>query len=459
MASIVRRFNPIAFRVVWREKGLPGQQGRTFHTLPEANLFLKLVQGEGRGNDRMPPDEVLRRYGLLPTGSGVKVEHEQRGDQVTVVEAVRRYVDEYLAGKPERTRPAERTLKEYRSLYRNYILDSVLGQFDVANVDGEQIEQWATEQSGRQRRDRRVDESGAPVLLSAVSINKAMTLLSAMFKWAMMGISGPRGTDGRRIPLRRMGGNPTLEVERVKVHKNEEDEKAVLFNIAEYEAFLRAIYVVDPTWADMVAVTMFTGSRFGEITALRVEQVDFDLEVINFDRRISAGKEEGGTKGSKRAPETWIKRRVRVPQAVMTLLRARCFTANGRRKPGTDFVFDGPEFSTNKRWSPASDNDRWVRLEPILDLFELNRHFRHHNMRHSYVTFLQDHGIPEVMVGFAVGHRGKSMSVTGRIYTHVTPEMWTKIVNIWTPVTRELLQIREKGYAALFERRLLSVAS
>jgi len=438
--EIVNKDGSKTYKIQWREKGKPGQQARSFHNRAKALLFKKLVEVGGRGNNMCPSDEELIRRGLLdPAAAGPRAASPSPS-VVTVGQAMKMWLT-WLETVSEQS-PEARTMDGYRSTERNYLAGTALAEADVATVMPNAIREWLRAQADRPRRDRR------PGTVSNASLNHAITIMSTLFKWCTSTASDPTGGNE---PLRRWA-SPMTEIKRRAIpRKNEDDEKDVFFNQAEYEQFIKAAYTTDPQWADMVVTTAFSGCRFGEITALTVGQVDFKRGRIFLDRRYSADQPVLGLKGSK--PGSPITRYTRLPQQIMDLLRILC-----KDKPKSALVFTGPRFGFLGRWIASVDNARWKTLVEMLhdtDPVFADRTYTHHNLRHSYVTLLQANGFAASIAGLAVGHIGKASqtsepenegSKVTRIYTHLTEETWLKILAVLEPMLVDLPEIRQRTY-------------
>lgn len=431
------------YKYQWYEKGLPGRQGRTFDDLHSWKTFKRLVEISGRrGEDRYPGDEVMIRHGLLKPSEVARIDAEANppaAPVVTIAEALERFIA-FKENEVQR-RPTDRTLKEYRSLLANYVAGSSIADLDVATVMAKPITAWVGEQ--KRRESRRTGQAGK-VGISNSSMNKVLSLLSSMFKWSTMTKSDP---DPRGEKPLRMIASPMPEVDHFRIGKDRKREKRVLEKPDEYATFFRLAYEVDPFWADMIVISALTGMRFGEVTAITVGQVAPRKGVIDLDRRFSAGVPELGTKGSSSAEAGYVvSREARVPANVIGLLEACC-----KGKSAGDLVFDGPDFSMNRRWVASIDNRRWKALDEKLIAADLYREMRHHHLRHSLTTYLRDQGVLESLVKAVVGHTDPS--VTAR-YLHMTEESWRVVLAVIEPLGESVMQLRTAAHAAYGPRRV-----
>lgn len=446
----VKRANgTTGYKVQWWENGT--RDGRTFDDVNSANTFKRLVEADGRrGHDRYPGDEIMARHGLLKPDDVAKIEEAANPPAVPVVtvgEAIERWMA-YKVSKPQ-SRPTDRTMKEYRSLVTNYIDGTALAGMDVATVMSKPIQAWVTEQKNRpQRRAGRADREG----VSPKSMNAALTLLSSMFKWATTPDSDP--SPAGETPLRAIS-SPMAAVERFKpapkgggggddVDDDEFDfsseQQRLLVTPGDYELFYELAYRVDPFWADMMAAAALLGLRFGEVSALKVGWVNQSTGAIMVRGRFSAGQYERGTKGSSAAEGGHVRRReVRIPESAIPLLVACC---EGKAK--SDLVFDGPDYSWNRKWISSVSNRRWEALTDLLAKQRPGLYLRSHRLRHSYINYLQAHGVADVTVKQVVGHA--IPGVTGH-YTHMTEAKWAQVLAAVEPLARPLIPIRDKAHA------------
>lgn len=431
-----------SWRIMWWERGR--QDSRTFYDQASALLFKRLVEVGGRGNNRMPTQDELRRFDLLdkmvedkPAARTAGADPGADGDlpegAVTVAAAYRMF----MAYRQSRTRqaPTKRTIDGYRYVEQHFVLTTSLADRDVATVRQYHIERWMDEVTVRARRDRRED---AP--LANLTINQALSKIGTMFAWACQDSSDPTGEG--ITPLRTLP-NPVRGVRHLPVNKTQDEERDVLVAKEDFVTLITLAYRIDPFWADMVVGTVFTGCRFGEITALSAKNADAENNSILLDRRYSAGRLEPGLKGSR--PGAPVTRRVRVPAPIMQMI------VSLRADLGpNDLVFGGPRYGRNGHWSASTDSERWVRMGTELAAVGLPLKLSHHNLRHSYSTYLQEQGIPMAWVGLALGHKGNALkTITGRVYTHLTEPMWQKMLAVLDPIAEAVPAIRQAGYAAI----------
>jgi hypothetical protein len=92
---------------------------------------------------------------------------------------------------------------------------------------------------------------------------------------------------------------------------------------------------------------------------------------------------------------------------------------------------------------------RWAALpvagDPLLDAVELHGA---HDLRHTYVTWLEDAGIPARVIGELMGHHASSRghlggSAIGAHYRHTTPEMAARVVDAIQQRLTVVLEVAE----------------
>lgn len=468
----VPRKNSTAWQVWWYNPPgvLPKHTHRSFGSEAMAWKFKRLVEIDSRtpngrkipgGHDREPTEAELLREGIITveqvdqanaklTAAEMRAANADADRIVTVDEAMGRYIHFKEFGEVQR-RPTATSAKSLISNRRNYITGTALGACDVATADRRDVQAWVNEQKNRVQRN-----GSGKVGISEKSMNNVMADLSAMFIWATTEKSG----DGHSVIRLRTLPNPMLDVVRFDNVKNADDEKRVMHREDEYEAVFRIAYGINHDWADMLAFAALTALRFGEFSALTVEQMlEWDYaqnmpHVFLIDRRMSRGKPEWGTKGTRRGG-TPLTRRVRVPEVMWEMMVQRC---EGKRP--TDLIFDGPNTlaSTKGQWVASTSARYWEQLSdqlPANGLGHLNRTyidkdgnrvvqpFRAHNLRHSLTTWLRTKKVELTIRKQILGHRDKSVH---GMYEHMTPQDWEDLITVTGPIAEAIMRARKAAY-------------
>lgn len=200
---------------------------------------------------------------------------------------------------------------------------------------------------------------------------------------------------------------------------------------AEYE---RLLGYIPNVWRPFVTALFFTGLRFGEITALRVQDLDLEHETVTVAQAWKDGRKLGAPK-SRRSRRT-----IRIPKHLTKILEAH---VEGKRP--SEYVFvnrhGGPvrqnTFHKNV-WAPAV---RLVNGEPanrpgapnersgqrydehgnVVQPAErpLGKRPRIHDARHTCASWLLGAGVPIHVVQAHLGH--ESITTTVDRYGHVMP--------------------------------------
>ncbi len=183
-------------------------------------------------------------------------------------------------------------------------------------------------------------------------------------------------------------------------------------NAKEVAALLNKAWA-DPEWGLLLWLTMITGPRRGEVSALRWRHVDFERAILWVHRsnaQTKAGIKEKETKTQQR-------RKVALDPHTLTLLRQhrelweqRC-AALGYKLNYDAFVFSpAPDGSTP--YAPRSITQKYRRLAIQLQL----RSTRLHSLRHYSATELVAAGVDLRTVAGRLGH-GSGGATTLRVYS------------------------------------------
>jgi integrase len=181
---------------------------------------------------------------------------------------------------------------------------------------------------------------------------------------------------------------------------------------AEAAALLSAAWSADPEWGLLLWLTMVTGSRRGEMSALRWRHVDVERGVLYVER--SNAQSRAGVK--EKETKTRQHRRVALDAQTMQLLadhramwEERC-AALGCTVEEAAFLFSpAPDGSTP--WPPRSLTRRFYLLAKKLGL----RSTRLHSLRHYSATELIAAGVDIRTVAGRLGH-GSGGATTLKIY-------------------------------------------
>lgn len=165
-----------------------------------------------------------------------------------------------------------------------------------------------------------------------------------------------------------------------------------------------------PDALDLFDTAIGTGMRWGELTALQVDDWSSETRTIDVNKawkRGLSGPKLGGPKTDAGL------RTVYVGETIAALLDRRCAS----KAPG-DLIFtavQGGRLRQNTfgtwRWYPALEaaRDRGLTKRP-----------RWHDLRHTHVSWLRDKGLPDVAIKDLVGHTQETMTGKYGSVTQVT---------------------------------------
>lgn len=363
----------------------------SIETLPSGRLRVRVFAGADALTGRQrylreiveTPDEArAARARLLQQ----VYEHRHPRSDVTVAEAISRWLE---VAEHEAT-----TRERYEDLIRLYI-SPALGCLVLSKVDAELLERFYARLTkcrhlcnGQGRRGHTCDP------LAATTVRKIHFIL--------------RGTFDRAVRWRYLSVNAAELAVPPAVTRHEPDpptpeEAALLINEA---------WATDPAWGLLLWLTMLTGSRRGEISALRWRHADLERGTLTVERsnaQTRAGLNEKTTKNTQG-------RRVALDEGTVLLLREHRSRLEsqtqelGVRLAADAFVFSPtPDHSTPL--APHSMSQRYRRLATRLGL----QSTRMHSLRHYAATQLVTAGVDIRTVAGRLGH-GSGGATTLRIY-------------------------------------------
>lgn len=248
------------------------------------------------------------------------------------------------------------TRERYDQLIRCYI-EPTFGAMGAGKIDAELLERfYARLLACRELCDDRRRSGHTCKPLAANTIRKIHFILRAAFE--------------RAVRWRYLGINEAELAEPPAFERSDPDppspaEAASLLNEASR----------DPSWCLLLWLTMITGSRRGEICALRWTDLDLDARLASIERSYSGMKEK--------RTKTRQKRRITLDSHTVALLRAQLeeFKHNCRTL-GIPFRQNAFVFSNDPRGEhplqPQSVSQRYRRLAHRLNL----RSTRLHALRH-----------------------------------------------------------------------------
>jgi integrase len=208
------------------------------------------------------------------------------------------------------------------------------------------------------------------------------------------------------IADRHMTGDVTARVRLPRVRK-----LSASMRIPSPEQVGAAIGAADPELAALIAVCAFAGLRLGEVSALKVSDVDFLRRELHVCRQVQW--KAGDRQMDLRAPKYGSERVVSIPDGLVALLAEHV----RRFAPGTDthrWLFPG-----------ARDESQPIHVGMVSRGWEAARDrvgitYRLHDLRHFYASGLIRAGCDVVTVQRALGHA--SATTTLATYSHLWPD-------------------------------------
>ena len=337
------------WKAVIRKKGWP-TSAKTFRTKRDAEDWARRAE-----------DEMVR---------GVYIDRS-RSERMTFSDALDRYLSEVLPTKKPSTQRSEKPRAEP--------LRRFFGQYSLAAISPELAARYRDERlATTSQRVHRL--KGQPSRLSPNTVRLELALLSHLFntairEWGLGLVRNP--VSGIRKPSPGQGRDRRLT--------------------AAEEAGLREALAChsNPMVAWIFEVALETGMRSGEITGLRVGQVDIDRRVV---RLMNTKNDSGRT----------------VPLTRRAVEIFRMALANPLRPKGCELVFFGEPGRDGTR-KPYAFTKAWNETKLSLGLTDL----RFHDLRHEAVSRLVEAGFSDQEVSAISGH--KSMQMLKR-YTHLRAE-------------------------------------
>jgi integrase len=347
MAHIQRRVNPSGeqvYRVRWRRDGV--YHSETFGTRADAITFRGLVDAAGQDYPEGWGDEPL------PTGCPTLGAWAERAIG-------------------SRSRANERTRSDYlRQIERHVPPELMAAPLD--EITREQMGAWVIELAGT---------------LEPKTVRNLHGLVSSVFNDAV-----DAGVVGR---------NPMKGL--ISVLPSGHREDPVFLTPAEFATLLAA---VPEHYRPLVTFFARTGCRFGEATALSIEQVDLEGGTVRIDRavkRTAAGTFFIGSTKSRRSRRT-----ISIDAATVEVLRP---LVEGRRDGFVFRTVEGERVAhsnfTNRIWYAA------------LDAADLGKRPRVHDLRHTHASWLIAAGVPLPAIQARLGH--ESITTTIDLYGHLMP--------------------------------------
>jgi integrase len=286
------------------------------------------------------------------------------------------------------------TRDRYDDLIRIYI-QPAFGDLKAAKLDPEILERfYARLQRCRAMCDGKTRGGHTCRPLSSSTVRKVHFIVSAAL--------------GRAVRWRHLGVNKAELAEPPPPAPTEPDPPSA----EEAARVLSEAWAVDPDWGLLLWLTMVTGSRRGEASALRWHHVDFDRGLLTIHRSNAqprAGLKEKETKARQQRRVTLDPETLQLLIELRERCRLRCAQLLCELEP--DAYLFSPEPDGSAPWPPRSLTQRYGRLARKLKL----RSTRLHSLRHYSATELIAAGTDIRTVAGRLGH-GSGGATTLKIY-------------------------------------------
>lgn len=390
MASIrerVSRRGETTFQVMFRIHGK--QSSVTFEDRSAAERFASLASP-----DMLGPERALAELDAV----------DQADDRITLDELAERYF-EWKTG----TKVTERTLKDYRRDYHNWIAPT-LGGRPAEAIDETDVQAWADKMTARG--------------LSAKSVQDRHMILGSIYRFG--------SARSRRLVTHNPCGETQLPSKRKKAPKG--------FTLPQWMALHSWAAAHEPDAADLMLFLVATGWRFSEATPLTVAAVEDygDVEhgdhvipqvwvaVLGVHRRDAQDRSvfvEGEGKSDAAT------RRINLPPAAARMVRRRC----AGKAPG-DLVFVNRQ---GKQWRANNFNER--EFQRALDGAGIAKAkgMGPHYFRHTQVGMLDRAEVSLAKIQRRIGHEDISTTLGvygGMIDNSLTDEQLLALDAMMVPV-------------------------
>jgi integrase len=312
-------------------------------------------------------------------------EDKQPKSNLTVRQAIEQWLDVVVL--------EDTTRERYDDLIRLYVMPT-FGTLPAARLDAELLERfYARLHRCREMCTGRARNGHTCRPLSSSTTRKIHYII--------------RGALGRAVRWQHLGVNKAAMAIAPSPGRTEPDPP----NADEAARLLNAAWA-DPEWGLLVWLTMLTGPRRGEVSALRWRHIDFERGLLTIHRsnaQPKSGLKEKGTKTGQARKIALDQHTVGLLTTHRELFEARCDELGCPLRPDA-FVFSpAPDGSTP--FLPRAISQRYRRLALRLKL----RSTRLHSLRHYSATELVAAGVDIRTVAGRLGH-GSGGATTLKVY-------------------------------------------
>lgn len=358
MAStqIVKRKNgTVAHKVLWREDGR--QRSMTFD------------------DEARQQAQLLERF-LTANGNNFAKAESAAASAIAAGPSLADVIEEHIAGL---TGVEDRTRADYRRDARLHLIPQ-LGHLQAGTITRRQIRDWVNTAHA---------DGAAPK-----SIANWHGLLSAVMATAVdEGLRADNPCKGVRLPER-----------------DRRNDHEVFMEPEEYAALLPEL---PATWRPLVEVLGGTGARWGEVTALQVNDL-VHTAAVPYLRVNKAWKKDAQGRPFLSRPKT--RRSVR-EVTISSTLAGTLLELAAQRSSGESFLLQSPSgravnynYFQGRIWTPA--------VLRAVEKGGLRHRPKIHDLRHSHGSWLIAEGVDLLTVQRRLGH--ESITTTTNIYGHIS---------------------------------------
>lgn len=385
MASIqtrIRKNGEKTYRVAWREGGRI-RYTPTLVNETGATKIKAIIEDPRRG-----PKVALTLLGQNDTSN-----------RVTLAQ----YFPRYLRARALRCTPG--TIAGYQREADRLILPR-LGDIPLADLDRDLIADWVlwlasqpTARSVAEAEKAAVAGLPAPPVqtMAPKTVKNAHSLLSAVLELAV-----------------REGVIPTNHARGLDMPRDETPGEKEIFTRAEWARFYEAM---TPHYRPFILVMLATGTRWGELTALQVQDVDLAAGAVRIRRAFKKGAKGSvlGTPKSARSIRTIL-----LPDWAVEALRPRV-----AGHPPNRLVFTSPRGRVLHRTNFVERH--WKKA---LEQAGIGKPLTPHSLRHTFASWALAAGVPPLVVQHRLGH--ESLQTTSKVYAHLLLEEQRAAVDAMT---------------------------
>jgi len=310
-----------------------------------------------------------------------RYEYQSRSEQKTFDELV----DAYLAGHV-RVNVRVSTAKSYEGDLNRHILPYFKGR-KIREITPDDIDSFKSHLLEKEIKRKRKNEIVINKGVGRRTVNKCLTLLSMMFRYALR--------------YRWMSYNPAAEVKKLRDPTIKHD--LIYENILTPDEINCLLDKADDRWKLIIKAAIYSGMREGELLGLQWGDIDWNTKEIYVRRTFSDGRfSEPKTRSSRR--------RIRIDETLVQKLKRwklKC------PKGELELVFP------NGAGNPENHGNLLNRgFYPALRRAGL-RKIRFHDLRHTYASLLIANDEKPKRIQTLLGH--SSIKITLDIYGHLFP--------------------------------------